>query len=152
FGPTFVQMVGGTITATNANVTTTAAGSTGVSAQDGGTISLTNSTVTAMGNGGSGYFVNGIGINGVSSNIPATKPVAKTMGANSPGGLLTNGGTLTINTGSVTTTGAGSDAFLFMPVTPVPTVSQPVNPGISAGDPTAVNTLTINGATVTSSA
>jgi len=152
FGPTFVQMVGGTITATNTNVTTTAAGSTGVSAQDGGTISLTNSTVTVEGNDGSGYFVNGIGINGVSSNITATNTVAQTTGTNSPGGLLTNGGTLTIDRGSVTTTGAGSDAFLFMPVTPVPTMSQPVSPGISAGDPTAPNTLNINAAMVSSAA
>jgi hypothetical protein len=152
FGPTFLQMVGGTITATNTNVTTMAAGSTGVSAQDGGTISLTNSTVTVEGNGGSGYFVNGIGVNGVSSNITAANTVAETMGANSPGGLLTNGGTLTINSGSVTTIGGGSDGFLFMAVPSVPTVSQPVSPGISAGDPTKPNTLDITNAKVASAA
>ena len=148
----FLQQVGGTITAANTNVTTMMGGSTGVSAQDGGTIELTNSTVTINGSGGAGYFVNGIGVNSVSSNITTTDTVARTLGANSPGGLLTNGGTLTINGGSVTTTGAGSDGFLFMPVPSVPFTVQPGNPGVSPGDPTQPNTLTISNATVASAA
>ncbi|MBV8794724.1 MAG: autotransporter outer membrane beta-barrel domain-containing protein, partial [Hyphomicrobiales bacterium] len=107
---------------------------------------------TINGSGGAGYFVNGIGVNSVSSNISATNTVARTLGANSPGGLLTNGGTLTINGGSVTTIGAGSDGFLFMPVPSVPFTVQPGNPGVSPGDPTQPNTLTINNARVASAA
>ena len=132
------------------NIATMGPNSTGLAVCACAQIAVASAKI--MNNGGAGYFVNGIGINGVSSNITATNTVAVTSGVGSPGGLLTNGSTLTINEGSVTTIGAESDAFLFVPVTHVPTMSQPVNPGISAGDPTEPNTLTINNATVTSAA
>ena len=146
--------VGGAITATNTDITTMGLNSIGAFAQDGGSISLTDSTVKIMNNGGAGYFANGVGINGAASTISATNTIAETMGANSPGGTLSNGGKLTINGGSVTTTGAGSFGFLVTQVTPVPFVKNTNlgNPGVSAGNPLAANTLTIENAMVTSAA
>jgi hypothetical protein len=95
----------------------------GAFAQDSGSISLTNSTVSLMqsGGGGSAYFAN-------NATITATNTTALTTGPNSNGGMLSNGGNLTIDRGSVTTTGAGSFGFLVTQVPPVSFVKN-VNVG-----------------------
>jgi hypothetical protein len=82
--------IGGTIAVTNITVTTTGTGSNGAFGQDAGSISLTDSTVRLMqsGGGGSAYFAN-------NGTITATNTTALTVGPNSNGGMLTNGGNLT---------------------------------------------------------
>jgi outer membrane autotransporter protein len=128
-------------------IMTTGTGSNGAFAQDNGSISLTGSTVQLMqaGGGGAAYFAN-------NATITATDTTALTTGPNSYGGMLSNGGNLTITRGSVTTQGSGSFGFLVTPVTPVafvPNVNVG-NPGVSGTNAGATNTLTIINATVSS--
>jgi outer membrane autotransporter protein len=162
-------LVGGTIIATNTNITTTGPNSIGVFAQDGsapagvpnssglvapavppgtggpaGSITLNGGAVTIEAAGGADYFAN-------NGTISANNITAETMGATSPGGMLSNGGALTINGGSVTTTGAGSFGFLVQPAMFVPS-NRPGTLGVSTTNAGATNALTISGATVSSAA
>ena len=142
---------GGTINITGGSITTGGTGAFGVFAQGQpsipSTITLNNSAITTTGDGAAGYRADG-------GTISSTKTTTQTSGAAAPGGMLSNGGMLSINGGSVTTTGAGSFGFLVQPFTPVlglnadPTLPRvPLTP-----QATLPNVLQISNATVTSAA
>jgi outer membrane autotransporter protein len=136
-GPTGQPTV---IKATDSTVTTEGMGAFGVFAQGQPsapvTITLDNSTITTTGDGAVGYRTDG-------GTISATNTATQTSGAIAPGGMLSNGGKLAINGGSVTTTGAGSFGFLVQPFIP----GAPLTP-----EPTLPNVLQISNATVNSAA
>lgn len=138
---------GGTINSTGGSITTQGAGAFGVFAQgqpsvpstitlNGGTITTGNASAVA-GAGAAAYRADG-------GTISATNTTGQTYGPAAPGGMLSNGGILTINGASVTTRGAGSFGFVVQPFTP----DAPLVP-----EPTLPNMLTIeNAATVNSAA
>ncbi len=138
---------GGTINITGGSITTQGAGAFGVFAQgqlsvpstitlNGGTITTGNASAVA-GAGAAAYRADG-------GTISATNTTGQTYGPAAPGGMLSNGGILTINGASVTTRGAGSFGFVVQPFTP----DAPLVP-----EPTLPNMLTIeNAATVNSAA
>ncbi len=100
------------------------------------TITLNGSTVMTMGAGAAGYNADG-------GTISATNTTTQTSGSAAPGGMLSNGGTLTIDGGSVTTTGGGSFGFLIQAPTDTPELTP---------QPTGPNVLQISNATVNSTA
>jgi outer membrane autotransporter protein len=95
------------ITATGSvTVSTSGANGAAVDADSSGTVSLNGGgKVTTTGAGSAGFNASG-------GTISATNIITQTSGASAPGGIIQNGGALTINGGSVTTTGAGSYGFL----------------------------------------
>jgi outer membrane autotransporter protein len=142
---------GGTINITGGSITTQGMGAFGVFAQGQpsvpSTITLNNSTINTAGTGAAGYRADG-------GTISATNTTTQTSGTAAPGGILSNGGVLTINGGSVKTTGAGSVGFLVQPFTPA--LQSTAEPGLSlvplAAQSVLPNTLQISNATVNSAA
>ena len=151
----------GTINITGGSITNSGASATGAFA-DGmpSTITLNGTAVTMTGDNSLAYNAN-------AGTITATNATTMTSGASSPAGVLSNGGILRIDSGSVTTTGARSFGFLVEPVSPVPALTPggpgPVldsmgNPDLSNLTPITIpgspgpNILTINSATVHSAA
>ena len=142
---------GGTINITGGSITTEGVGAFGVFAQGQpsvpSTITLDGSTITTTGDGAAGYRADG-------GTISATNTTAQTSGAAAPGGMLSNGGRVTINGGSVSATGAGSFGFLVQPF--APTLSLTADPTVPrvvlAAEPTLPNVLQISNATVNSAA
>ena len=157
-----VSSGGGTIHITDSSITDQGMGAFGVFAQGQplipSTITLDNSTITTTGDGAVGYRADG-------GAISATNTTTHTSGPAAPGGMLSNGATLAINGGNVTTTGAGSFGFLVQPFTPdLPLVPEPTLPNVlsisnatvnSAADAFHVNgaiaNITVSGSSVTSS-
>ena len=154
---------GGTINITGGSITTQGAGAFGVFAQGQpsvpSTITLNNSIITTTGPGAAGYRADG-------GTISATNTTTRTSGTGAPGGILSNGGIVKINGGSVTTTGAGSFGFLVEQFSPIALTAQSLLlngpfslPGPSsvnllplASQSTLPNVLQINNATVNSAA
>ena len=154
---------GGTINITGGSITTQGAGAFGVFAQGQpsvpSTITLNNSIIATTGPGAAGYRADG-------GTISATNTTTRTSGTGAPGGILSNGGIVKINGGSVTTTGAGSFGFLVEQFSPIALTAQSLllNGPFSLPGPSSVNllplvsqstlpnVLQINNATVNSAA
>ena len=88
------------ITAQNVNVATQGSSANGVQADTGGAVMLNGGSVTVTGTGSLGLFATGTG-----SQINATDVAVSTAGDSSNGVVTTNGGTTTLNGGSINTTG-----------------------------------------------
>jgi outer membrane autotransporter protein len=150
-GSDLVSPGGGTINIAGGSITTGGTGAFGAFAQGQpsipSTITLNNSTITTMGDGAAGYRADG-------GTISATNTATQTSGATAPGGTLSNGGKLTINGGSLTTTGAGSFGFLVEPFIPEGSLTaEPTLPTLPlSAEPTLPNVLNISNATVNSAA
>jgi outer membrane autotransporter protein len=158
---------GGTINITGGSITTGGMGAFGVFAQGEpqesapSSITLNNSMITT-GNATSTSAIAGAGAAAYRADdgtISATNTTAQTFGQAAPGGMLSNGGILTINGGSVKASGAGSFGFLVEPFDPSAQSAAQLaaEPGVTTAaltaEPTLPNVVTIeNGATVNSAA
>jgi len=97
------------ITVDQTTISTIGPRSPGVSADGGGSVTLTGgSSVSTSGTLSTGLIAWGDG-----SSISGNTLTVSTSGAGSPGGVLLDGGNITLTGGSVTTTGAGSPGFVF---------------------------------------
>jgi outer membrane autotransporter protein len=101
------------LNAPGVTVTTSGANGFGAVAMNGGTLSITDgSKVTTSGNGAFGLFSNA---NGTGSTLTALSVTVTTSGTNSFGALTEDGGQLTIDRSTITTSGIRAAGLAVMP-------------------------------------
>ncbi len=103
---------GGLMTLTNTSITTTGTGADGVVAATGGVTTINGGTVSTSGAGALGLYATGAGSS--ITTLPylfgdvTTYTTVATTGSNAPGVLAQTGGAVTLNGGSVSTSGETS--------------------------------------------
>jgi hypothetical protein len=100
---------GGVLNLTNTSITTTGQSSTGVYTGAGGQTTINGGSITTSGQNAIGLQSTGTGSSVTTTNLEEIGPITiSTSGPNANGVEADNGGQVTLNGGSVTTTGAGS--------------------------------------------